>query len=162
MAVEVFLPRLTHEMSSGIFVRWLKAEGELVNPDEALFEVETDKAVTEVSAPAGGILNRLDYREGDEIPIGTVIAYLLAEGELPPKAGGHDLVIGQGRAAEIETVNVRPSGSVHHEPGRLIATPIARRMARELNIDLAQVAGSGPHGRIIEADVRAFQSHRPS
>ncbi len=143
-------------------MRWLKAEGELVEPDEALFEVETDKAVTEVAAPAGGILNRLEYKEGDEIPIGTVIAYLLAEGELPPKAGGNDPVAGQGRADEIEAIQEPLSGGIRPEPGRLMATPIARRMARELNIDLAQIAGSGPHGRIIEADVRAFQSHRPS
>ena len=153
-------------------MRWLKAEGELVKPDDALFEVETDKAVTEVAAAAGGILNRMDYKEGDEIPIGTVIAYLLAEGEVPPKAGdfspasppsGEENIAGRETAAsEIETVQGRLSGGALPEPGRMIATPIARRMARELSIDLAQIAGSGPHGRIIEADVRAYVSRPPS
>ena len=161
MAVEVFLPRLTHDMRGGVFVRWLKAEGERVEPDEALFEVETDKAVTEVTATAGGILNRLNYKEGDEIPIGTVIAYLLAEGEVPPKASEGPPAIRVTAPSDIETAQGRPSGNVRPEPGRMVATPIARRMARELNIDLAQIAGSGPHGRIIEADVRLFLAHNP-
>lgn len=167
MAVEVFLPRLTHDMKSGIFVRWLKAEGELVKPDEALYEVETDKAVTEVAASAGGVLKRMDYKEGDEILIGTVIAYLLAEGEELPKAGNRDFIadrsqlitVKTSQAASIENASPQPDRRIQD---RLIATPIARRMARELNVDLAQIAGSGPQGRIIEADVHAYLSRHPS
>jgi len=181
MAIEVFLPRLTHDMRSGIFTGWLKAEGERVNPGEALFEIETDKAVTEIAAEAGGIFSPKPVQPGDEIPIGTVIAYLLAEGEPPPDAqdappadgpaaGG--ALIGEpsasGPAGSLARPSVQkidpmvPGREPSREPpttgGRVVATPIARRMAREQGIDLGRLAGSGPGGRIIEADVQAFLS----
>jgi pyruvate dehydrogenase E2 component (dihydrolipoamide acetyltransferase) len=147
-------------MRSGVLVRWLKADGDSVKPGDSLFEVETDKAVTEVLAEAGGILRRMDYKEGDEIPIGTLIAYLLAEGErLPdavhaparPETPGHP---DQGAAGSY------PAGRPARE--RIIATPIARRMAREKGIDLSQVPGTGPGGRVIEADLLAYLRQTPA
>jgi pyruvate dehydrogenase E2 component (dihydrolipoamide acetyltransferase) len=172
MATEVFLPRLTHDMRSGIFVGWLKAAGERVNPGEGLFEVETDKAVTEIAAEAGGIFAPGAVQPGEEIPIGAVVAYLLAEGEVVPdmqkprQAGGPDGEPGKSPAraaggdAEPVAPGIRASGKPPEAGERVVATPIARRMARELRIDLREVAGSGPGGRIIEADVRAVLSRR--
>lgn len=160
MAIEVFMPRITHDMTHGLLIRWLKSEGERVAPGEALFEVETDKAISEVPAEAGGILRGLRFAEGDEIPIGARMAYLLAEGEALPEVEGE---IPSGERAEIEAQKApdselveRVAEQVPAEGSRIIATPIARRMAREQGVDLGAIAGSGPGGRILESDVRAY------
>jgi pyruvate dehydrogenase E2 component (dihydrolipoamide acetyltransferase) len=163
MAVEVFLPRLTHDMRSGVLVGWLKADGDPVQAGELLYEVETDKAVTEVAAEGSGVLRRLDYKEGDEIPIGTVIAYILAEGEVVVPTGEPKEAIGEVFSPAqrvVEPEELHPSSFIPDLSARrgIVATPIARRIAREKGVDLGRLAGTGPLGRIVEADVRAYLS----
>jgi len=130
MAEEVFLPRLTHDMESGRLVRWLKQEGDAVLKGEALFEVETDKAVSEVTAEASGRLQSVEYKEGQDIPVGARMALIIQEGEATP----------------VMT------------PSRISISPIAKRIARDHNVDLALLKGSGPGGRVVEADVRQYLS----
>jgi len=160
VAIEVFMPRITHDMTHGVLVRWLKSEGERIVAGEPLFEVETDKAVSEVPAEAGGILRGLRFKEGDEIPIGATMAYLLEEGEALPEVEGK---ISSAKTAEVEAEKapvVEPAeqgvGEAACKGERIIATPIARRMAGEHGIDLSGFVGSGPGGRIIEKDVRLY------
>ncbi|MBN1285027.1 MAG: 2-oxo acid dehydrogenase subunit E2 [Anaerolineae bacterium] len=130
--LEITLPKLTHDMQTGAFVQWYKREGDAVKRGDALYAVETDKATVDVEAEAGGVLTGVLARPGDEIAIGQVLAYLAAPGET------------------IETTGRVPGPGAG---GRVVATPLARRVAREAGVDLRQVRGSGPHGRIVRADV---------
>ena len=128
MAVEVVMPALGMAQETGRLVRWLRREGERVDRGEPLMEVETDKAVVEVEAPGSGILSGIRVREGEEVPVGTVVGYLLA-----PAA--------------------RPTAASLEPPGRPAASPKARRLAAERGLDLSSITGSGPDGAIVEADL---------
>jgi len=152
MASKVILPRLTHDMGDGIFGEWLKAEGDEVARGDMLFTVETDKATAEVEAAADGILAGLVARPGDNIPVGTVIAYILAPGETLPDAP-------EATPEASAVVPAPPPLATSPDPddpgagGRIVATPLARKMARAKGVDLQGIAGSGPRGRIVSADV---------
>ena len=128
MATEVVMPALGMAQETGRLVRWLKRQGELVEKGEPLMEVETDKAVVEVEAPGDGVLTGVRAHEGDTVPVGTVIAYLLA-----PAA--------------------RPAAVPEPEPRRPPASPRARTLAAARGIDLASISGSGPGGAVVEADL---------
>src|SRR5947209_15096751 len=125
---EVVMPRLSDSMQEGTIVRWLKRDGERVAQGEALAEVETDKATVTFDADADGTL-RILVAEGETVPIGKAIARIREA--VDPEA--------RDRAAN----------------GRSKASPLARRLARESGVDLSQVKGSGPEGRIVRADVTA-------
>jgi pyruvate dehydrogenase E2 component (dihydrolipoamide acetyltransferase) len=159
MAVEVIMPRLTHDMQAGIFVRWLVKAGQSVKRGELLFEVETDKAVAEVAAEADGVLRAVCVQEGDRVPIGETIAYLAgADEELPDPCEQQDRpTLPKDSSARGENQFYKAAVGAEERP-RINATPIARRMAREKGIDLNLLEGSGPHGRIIEANVRAYEA----
>ena len=158
MATEVIMPALEMSQEQGVLVRWLKSEGELVARGEPLMEIETDKAVMEIEASASGILSNVTAREGDEIPVGQGIAWLLDEGESAPSPSA--------RAARSQRPATR-SGTARRERetktrarspsrrGRVRASPRARKMARQLGIDLATVTGSGPKGAILPRDLEA-------
>jgi Pyruvate/2-oxoglutarate dehydrogenase complex, dihydrolipoamide acyltransferase (E2) component, and related enzymes len=84
MASEVIMPKLGMAMSEGVLVKWLKAEGEPVQEGEAIAEIETDKALVEIDAPATGILRGIRVQPGETVPVGTVLAYILEDGEALP------------------------------------------------------------------------------
>jgi pyruvate dehydrogenase E2 component (dihydrolipoyllysine-residue acetyltransferase) len=138
---EVVMPRLSDSMEEGTIVRWLKRDGEPVVQGEALAEVETDKATVTFDADADGTLQIL-VREGETVPIGGLIARIGAA-ESPPA----------GAPAES------PPAATREENGRVKASPLARRIARETGVDLSRLTGSGPGGRIIKADVSAAAPH---
>ena len=161
MATEVIMPALEMSQEQGVLVRWLKSEGEFVARGEPLMEIETDKAVMEIEASASGILSNVTAREGDEVPVGQGIAWLLNEGEAaPPPAVG---------ASRPQRPSARP-GTARRERGtktparsparrgRVRATPRARKLARKLGIDLAAVTGTGPKGAILPRDLEAHQT----
>lgn len=166
MAVEVIMPRLTHDMQTGVFVGWLKKDGDLVTVGEPIFEVETDKAISEVEAETAGVLRGLRYSAGDDIPIGSMMAYILKEGEklletpvagqpvgkLSPVPASPEPV----QSLTASRVTTPLTDAAPTKGGHIIATPIAKRIARENQLDLALVIGSGPRGRIVEADVLAY------
>ncbi|NDJ76868.1 MAG: 2-oxo acid dehydrogenase subunit E2 [Chloroflexi bacterium] len=141
MAKEVIMPKFSMTQEVGKIAHWLRAAGDVVEKGEPIAEVETDKVNMEIEAPADGILGGIRYQAGDEVPVTVVIAYILAEGE--------DAPAGQASAGATPA---EPAP----EPQRtaaVSATPVAQRMAAETGIDLAQVAGSGPGGRITRGDV---------
>jgi pyruvate dehydrogenase E2 component (dihydrolipoamide acetyltransferase) len=160
MATPVKLPRLGQGMELGTIVRWLKAEGERVEKGEPLYEVDTEKATQEVEAEAAGVLLRIAVREGEEVAVGSVLAYIGEPGEtLPEDAAAPG---GDGRRverAEPEPAREAPASAAAPAPptrppgGRVKASPLARRLARERGIDLAALAGTGPEGRIVAEDV---------
>ena len=157
MATEVIMPALEMSQDSGLLVQWLKSEGEPVSQGEPLMEIETDKAVMEIEASASGILS-VAAQPGDEVPVGQVIAWLLEEGEEPPEQPGtppKEPEPAESPATDLPAVKdprpvPAPPGS-----GKVRASPRARRMAREMGIDLSTVVGSGPGGAILPGDLSA-------
>jgi pyruvate dehydrogenase E2 component (dihydrolipoamide acetyltransferase) len=145
---EVVMPRLSDSMEEGTIVRWLKQDGERVAEGEPLAEVETDKATVTFDADADGTLHILVH-EGETVPIGGLIARI---GEAVAQSEGTR--IGEA-AAESEA---RPT---REENGRVKASPLARRIARENGIDLTGLTGSGPGGRIVKADLETAGATRP-
>lgn len=162
MAVKVIMPKLTHDMQSGTLIRWLVEEGQPVRRGEPLFEVETDKAVTEVDADAQGMLRGVRFREGESVPIGEIMAYIASVDEVLLDSDEQKKQVIAGEAAPLpERKAAARSMPAAENFQAIIATPIARRIAREKGIDLSQLKGSGPRSRIVEADLLAYlDQHR--
>ncbi|MFA6107196.1 MAG: dihydrolipoamide acetyltransferase family protein [Candidatus Latescibacterota bacterium] len=164
MAIEITLPRLGWSMDEGVFVQWLKQDGEQVKAGEPLFSLETEKAVQEVEATDSGLLciPPGSPAEGDMIPVGQVLGYLLAAGEEPPagplpvrpaaEPSEAEGAPAAGGTTATEPVALGPAPTIRPT---VPVSPRAARLAAELSVDLAVVTGSGRSGRIRERDVRA-------
>ncbi len=157
MATEVIMPALGMAQEKGSLVSWLKKEGESVTKGEPLMEVETDKATVEVEAPASGILAHVTAAPGDEVPVGQKIAVILAPGE--PMAKEKTKAAAASPPPSAPTAPPpRPSSApeLRAAPtaGRMVASPAAKRIAKEKGIDLSALKkGSGPGGTIVAEDV---------
>jgi pyruvate dehydrogenase E2 component (dihydrolipoamide acetyltransferase) len=143
------LPDLGEGLTEGEVARWLVAEGDSVAEDQPLVEIQTDKTTVEIPSPAAGTVQQIFVAEGDVVPVGTVLVVI----------GSHGT--GAGVEAEAEASNsllqadVSAPGAASPAPaGRLQATPLVRRIASELGVDVATVAPTGPGGRVTEDDVR--------
>lgn len=168
MATDVIMPQMGFDMEEGTVVRWLKGEGEEVNRGEPIVEVETDKATVEVEAFASGILRRIVVAEGTKVPVGQMIGIIAsADEELPtvetpvpaPPAADKPATVKASPASEVKA----EKSPGEEKPGeRLLISPLARRIAEEKGIDLAQVKGTGPKGRITKEDVLAFTAEAPA
>ncbi len=159
MATPVIMPKLGFTMEEGTIVHWFKQEGDRVEKGEPLVEVTTDKVNMEVESPASGILRAVNAKPDQVVPVTQVIAYIAAPGET---VEGPVLTTLTGEAIRFEApVSPITRGgekeqiSAPPQAGEVAATPVARRMAKELGIDLAAIQGTGPRGRITETDVRA-------
>jgi pyruvate dehydrogenase E2 component (dihydrolipoamide acetyltransferase) len=160
MATEIKLPRLGQGMESGTIVKWLKSEGDEVEKGEPLYELDTDKVTQEVEADASGVLLKIAVAEG-EVPVGKTIAVIGEQGESvavsedaqeegsPARAREQERERGREASTEQVTEIRQPSTT----NGRVKASPLARRIARERGIDLSSVAGTGPDGRVVAEDV---------
>ena len=155
MAISVVMPALEMAQETGKLLAWRKNEGEQVNKGEPLLEIETDKAVVEIEAPGEGILAGITAKVGDEIPVGQTIAWLVKAGEQPPAQ------------TETKSVSARAtSAAATAAPAQIAATeqpsaapqisPKARRLAKELGIDIALLRGTGPDGTVSAEDVQAI------
>ncbi len=156
MAVEVSLPRLGQGMEAGTIVRWLKSEGDQVEKGEALYELDTDKVTQEVEAEASGVLLKILAQEGAEIEVGKRIAVIGEQGEdvaVEVEEDSQEEGSGPAREEERERGRAASADDVPKptEParinGRVKASPLARRIARERGIDLRSLIGTGPDGR---------------
>lgn len=143
MPREVILPKFGFTQESAEIVRWLKQPGEKVEAGDPIVEVTTDKVNMEVESPATGILDGLLYKEGETAPVATVIAYIRSASE-PPMGGG---VLA---AAPASAVSSTPAPALAPAPRM---SPVAANVARESGVDLSQVQGSGPGGRVMKRDV---------
>jgi pyruvate dehydrogenase E2 component (dihydrolipoamide acetyltransferase) len=171
VANEIKLPRLGQGMEAGTITKWLKSEGDTVAKGEPLFEIDTDKVTQEVEADFGGVLLRIDLASG-EAPVGQTIAWIGNEGEEvqaaekqpaatpaapePAKASDTKPVPGTGPVSDTGTSASSENG------GRIKASPLARRIARERGIELHSLRGTGPDGRIVAEDVERGQVSTPS
>jgi pyruvate dehydrogenase E2 component (dihydrolipoamide acetyltransferase) len=165
VATEVILPRLGQGMESGTIVRWLKSEGEAVEKGEPLFELDTDKVTQEVEAEAAGVLLKIAVAEG-EVPVGQTVAFIGAKGEDVPEVAPAPEESGAAHQAPAEAeppaeTQVPGTGLSQSTNGRIKASPLARRMARERGIELSGVRGTGPDGRIVAEDVERAEAGGP-
>jgi pyruvate dehydrogenase E2 component (dihydrolipoyllysine-residue acetyltransferase) len=175
MATEIKLPRLGQGMESGTIVKWLKSEGDNVEKGEPLYELDTDKVTQEVEADASGVLLKIAVAEG-EVEVGKTIAVIGEQGEAVEVSEDGQEEGSPARAREQERERGRQASASDtseavtqiREPassgnGRIKASPLARRIARERGIELSAVAGTGPDGRVVAEDVeRAAATGAPT
>jgi pyruvate dehydrogenase E2 component (dihydrolipoamide acetyltransferase) len=158
----IIMPKMGDAMEEGTLVRWLKSEGDAVREGEPIAEIATDKATVEIEAPSAGVLKGISVQEGAVVPVNTPLAYILQEGEsLPSRTDGATAAEAAQPSKAPEptpspTAAPTPAPSARNGEERVLASPLARKIAAEHGIDLAQVRGTGPKGRIVERDVLAF------
>ncbi|TPK78245.1 biotin/lipoyl-binding protein, partial [Mesorhizobium sp. B2-4-18] len=179
MPTEVILPKVDMDMATGQISRWFAEEGATVKKGDVLFEIETDKAAMEIDAPASGVLRDVTGKEGVDIAVGSAVAWIYADGEaykdkapISPLEGemstkSTEGVASEGTALALSPVEPTPPDRplAGHPPlegeGKTRATPLARRLAREAGLNLSGISGTGPHGRVVKADIDAVLSSLP-
>lgn len=178
MPINILMPALSPTMEVGNLAKWLKKEGDPIRAGDVIAEIETDKATMEVEAVDEGTLGKIVVPEGsEEIAVNALIAVLLEDGEdasalkdapapeasvqaakPEAKAEATDDSRQEAKPAQAAAPSPAPSKALNGSGARVFASPLARRMAKQGGIDLAQVKGSGPHGRVVKADIDAVQS----
>ena len=168
MATLIAMPKLSDTMDEGIILKWLKKEGEAIKQGEILAEVQTDKADMELEAYDGGIVRKLFVPEGGGVPVGSPIAIigtadedisamLQTSGTASPKKSVHaDSPAPQAAAPAPSAATATPGPT--RENGRLKVSPLAKKLAENLKVDISSVTGTGPNGRIVKQDVELFAS----
>ena len=167
MPINILMPALSPTMEKGNLARWLKKEGDTIKAGDVLAEIETDKATMEVEAVDEGVLAKIVVADGTmDVAVNTLIGVIAAEGEdvkAAAASGGAPAAAPKAAApavAPVATASAPASAPAAAAPAaapgaRVFASPLARRIAKDARIDLARVKGTGPHGRIVERDVRA-------
>ncbi len=140
MVTKIVMPKLSLTMKEGTVGKWYKKEGDTVNKNEPIVEIISEKATYDLEAPASGILRKILVEEGVDTPVDSVLAFITAPDEPLP---------------EMEQAKPTPQ-TVEEAEERILASPAAKRLAREYGIDLSLIKGSGPEGRISEEDVKKF------
>jgi len=184
MPIQILMPALSPTMEKGNLAKWLKKEGEKVSPGDVIAEIETDKATMEFEAIDEGVLAKILVPEGtSDVPVNQPIAVLAGEGE-DVKAAAAGAGKGSAKpAAQAKAPEAKPASTPAaptqtpatqpapkqqpapatdgHGAGRIFASPLARRLAKEAGIDVGRISGSGPHGRVVARDVAAAKTGAP-
>ena len=158
MAVEILMPALSPTMEEGTLAKWLVKEGDVVKSGQVIAEIETDKATMEFEAVDEGTIGKILVAEGTAgVKVNTAIAVLLEDGEAAGAAVAKPAAVAPVAAVAAAPMAVAAPVTAAVAPvaagARVFASPLARRIAKEKGLDLTRVAGSGPHGRIVRADV---------
>ena len=177
MAIDVCMPRLSDTMEEGRILKWLKQPGDRIEVGDIIAEVETDKADMEMEALDEGVLIEILVPEGGMVPVGGVMARLGAADEIvaadtaapapiaengiaepppPEPTASPPVPAPASKVRELREIRAQREPTPAEETGRLLASPVVRRMAQELSLDLSQVPGSGPGGRIVKRDLEAY------
>ena len=186
MPTDVVMPQMGESIAEGTIVRWIKKIGDKVDRDEPLFEISTDKVDAEIPAPAAGVVTEIRHKEGETVPVNTVVAVIGEAGEArattptgPAKAGPHEATapvstpkpspqadgsVSQAAPAPIPTAPPRPSPAgaavqARSEPDSVIrqrSSPLVRKIAKEHNVDISQLRGTGISGRVTKDDILGF------
>src|SRR5712692_614833 len=164
---EIQMPKLSDTMTEGTLVSWKKKKGDKVSAGEVIAEIETDKATMEWESPEDGTLGEIYVEEGGKVNVGDKIAFIGGEGEEAPKkeekpkaepkekpAKSEKRAVEAGVSPAQEQLGRLPPQTTDEE-ARVKASPVPRRIAAELGVDLGSVKGTGPEGRVTESDVRA-------
>ncbi|MBK9005567.1 MAG: 2-oxo acid dehydrogenase subunit E2 [Anaerolineae bacterium] len=184
MAETINMPKLGFDMAEGTLVRWVKQVGENINKGDVLAEIETDKATVEVESPAGGVVLQLIVNQGDVVPVNAPIAVVGAAGEKisdqssvssrqskvesgkkkEESVADEKPVQSTGQSASVPSTVSTPQASsiVHGQSPEIKASPLAKKIARDNNINLAQLQGTGPGGRVVRKDVESVISGQSS
>jgi pyruvate dehydrogenase E2 component (dihydrolipoamide acetyltransferase) len=162
MPIDILMPALSPTVEKGNLARWLKKEGDIIKPGDVLAEIETDKATMEVEAIEEGVLARIVVPAGTaDVPVNDVIGLIEGEGE-DAKSVANRTVPAMEKTPDVLTATPAAGPALNGDSGpRVFASPLARRIAKESGLDLASIRGSGPHGRIIEGDVKAALARTP-
>ena len=173
MPINILMPALSPTMEKGNLARWLKKEGDKVKSGDVLAEIETDKATMEVEAIDEGVLAKIVVAEGtQDVAVNQVIAIIASEGEdvksvaasggAPAKADAAPVAAAApsapAAAAPVASAAPAAPAAKANGAGRIASSPLARRLAKEAGLDLSVISGTGPHGRIVERDVKAAQA----
>ncbi|AEJ53434.1 dihydrolipoamide acetyltransferase [Streptococcus salivarius] len=165
MAFEIIMPKLGVDMQEGEIIEWKKQEGDVVNEGDILLEIMSDKTNMELEAEDSGVLLKITRQAGETVPVTEVIGYIGAEGEVVAdnvaSAPAAEPTTKVEEVATVEAPVVATQAPVVHEGGKVRATPKARKVARELGIDLTQVPGTGAKGRVHADDVENFKGAQP-
>lgn len=179
--VEVIMPKMGDAMEEGVLVEWTKKEGDSVNSGDVIGSIQTDKAIVELTAPASGVLSGILVKGGETVPVGAHLAAILSKGENLPEGWGSDgktTAKPQGREEDSRTKAEQPSEAMQRAQqdtitavvatkekpisskasDRIFASPLARRLAEDAGLDLSEISGTGPQGRIVERDVKSALS----
>jgi pyruvate dehydrogenase E2 component (dihydrolipoamide acetyltransferase) len=162
MAFSVVMPALEMAQETGKLLAWRKKEGDRVSRGEPLLEIETDKAVVEVEAPADGILAGIKAAEGSDIPVGQTIAWIVAPGETPPEKDDLSTPAARtGTPGKADRLARSASTSNAATAAAVKISPKARRLAKELGVNIATLQGSGADGEVLASDVQSAASGEP-
>jgi pyruvate dehydrogenase E2 component (dihydrolipoamide acetyltransferase) len=159
VAVEIVMPHLSDSMEEGTIVQWFVAEGDKVSDGQPLVEVETDKASVTYESELEGTVLSINAAVGDTVAVGAVIAIVGDGNGADPAVATARATSGAGTAAAREGAGASRPGTAHGR--RVRASPLARRVAAELGVDLSGLTGSGPHGRVVRADVERSGAASP-
>jgi 2-oxoglutarate dehydrogenase E2 component (dihydrolipoamide succinyltransferase) len=174
MATNVVMPQMGESIAEGTIVRWIKKVGENVDRDEPLFEISTDKVDAEIPSPGAGVLTEIKVKEGETVPVNSVVAVIGGEtaADLPPTGGSHENASGAAGSELPEAAVGQPETETADEPAeatgsidevrRLKSSPLVRRIAKEHNVDIRQINGTGISGRVTKHDILGFIETGPS
>jgi pyruvate dehydrogenase E2 component (dihydrolipoamide acetyltransferase) len=157
MATEIIMPQLGLTMEEGTIAKWIKQVGDKVAVGDVLVEITTDKLSSEIESEVEGVLLKIVAQEGEDIPVKGLLAIIGAEGE---QVGGSSAPAAKKEEVQTEAPKAEvaaPNAASVTEGGRVKASPLAKKIASELGVDLSTVAGSGPNGRIVQKDVLAAE-----
>jgi len=156
--MHVLMPQMGESVAEGTIVRWIKKVGDTVDRDEPLFEISTDKVDAEIPSPAAGILSEILANEGDTVPVNTVVAVIGTGAEAPAPEAPAKLAPPKGAASTTDVPSAPQAAAEHTSRDR--TSPLVRQLAKEHDVDLAHVVGTGIGGRVTKDDVLAFVASR--
>ena len=164
MPIEILMPALSPTMTEGNLSKWVKKEGDKVKPGDVIAEIETDKATMEVESIDEGIIAKILIPEGTEaVKVNTLIAVLAIDNEKVEDFSSYQAAVNSESKSEpkiVEEVKKTVTEKVSsNNTGRVFASPLAKRIASDKNIDLSKILGSGPHGRIVKDDLENIKAH---
>src|SRR5215469_14710088 len=167
MPTEIVMPQMGESIVEGTITKWLKKPGEKVQRDEPLFEISTDKVDAEIPSPASGVLQDIKVSEGTTVQVNTIVATIATDGESasaatkpvavpqPPPAPAEKKALAPPRNSPVQATQPAPAPA-HEEEDHARSSPLVRKIAREHNVNLSQVSGTGLGGRITKQDIMAF------
>ncbi len=165
MSTPVVMPQMGESIAEGTIVRWIKKVGDSVDRDEPLFEISTDKVDAEIPSPAAGVLMDIAVKEGETVPVNSVVATIGAAGEKPaaPEPAGKAAAAGKAGGESVPPVASKPAPPAQPAPPALSdsgdrqkSSPLVRRIAKEHHVDIGRIAGTGIGGRVTKQDILAF------
>src|SRR5215469_8354998 len=167
MPTDVIMPQMGESIFEGTITKWLKRPGDKVQRDEPLFEISTDKVDAEIPAPASGVLQEIKVAEGNTVQVNTIVGTISADGESSTPAKSAPAAAAPTPAQKKETApppQPAPTPAPAHEAQDedVRSSPLVRKIAREHNVDLSQVSGTGLGGRITKQDIMAFIEKGPA